>query len=811
MRHGPASLLVGCLVLLLASPSRAVDPVLTATLTPEPLTAGTKATLRLVLELPKGFHTYAPDSPEGGAMTITYSDRAGMTEQGELRFPAPKQKFEQLLGGMVHELKGTITLEQDFLVGASGGTLAGVVDLQFCDARICKQKELDFSLPVKVGAGADAAGAKLPVIGDLPGLAGIAPAGRGKASERAAVRGIRLEPASAPPGALVKLVVDLEVAPGYHVYAPTTESQFSRKLAVLLDAGSPFSLSGPLTTPAPRVKVDETLGTFHELEGRFEAVQELHVSPSARGALTLSAMLEGQACDATTCQDFEYPLVAKFAADGDPVESTPAPSGGAGVAAPSGAEGATPRPSESSPRDGAAPEPDDEGLLGFLLTAIGAGLLSLLMPCVFPMIPITVSVFTKQAHGNRAASIRLAAIYGLSIIVVFTAIGVLCSVIFGAGGANMIGSNPWINVVLGALFVVFGLSLLGAFEIRLPSFLIQTAAGAQQKASGVVQVVMMAVVFTLTSFTCTVPFVGALLVRASTGDYTWPLLGMLAFSSTFALPFFLLALAPTLLGSLPSAGSWMNTAKITMGLVEFAFALKFFSNADLVWGLELLTRPNYLAAWVAIGIVTTLYLLGRLRVGYDLNDEPIGPYRVVTALCFGWVTLYLATGFLGTRFGDTIEGLLPPSNYGVATTNGGAIRGATAPATEIHGYEFFDSYGEALAAARAENKPLFLDFTGVTCVNCRAMEENVFPLPEVKRYLDRFVLVQLYVDKGPEKDFNANLQVERFRNSAQPYYAVLDPATEATLGVFEGYAATPDLVAEFVAMLDSAERKFLAK
>lgn len=795
MRLAPALLLAGLLASSFATRAAASDPTLTATLTAaESPAPGTKATLSLVLELPKGFHTYAPDSPEGGALVIEYSDRAGMSETGELRFPEPTKKFEELLGGMVHELKGSIRFEQDFTVGAEGGTLSGVVELQFCDARICKQKKLSFSLPVPVAGGSKPASAPSAGLGDLPGLGAIPGLGKvGSPSDRAAVKGVRFEPTTAAPGSIVRLVVDVEVTEGYHVYAPTTPSEYAIKLAVTPDPGSPFQVVGAMVTPTPKIHVDESLGeTFHELEGRFEASQEVRVAETASGEVRFSGKLEGQACDATSCENFDYPLVASLTVSGDPVKSSA-----------SGATDATDSRSMTG-ESGAVPpkENEKESLLGFLLTAIGAGLLSLLMPCVFPMIPITVSVFTKQAQGNRAASIRLAAIYGISIIVVFTAIGVLCSVIFGAGGANMIGSNPWINVALGALFVVFGLSLLGAFEIRLPSFLIQSAAGAQQRASGVVQVVMMAVVFTLTSFTCTVPFVGALLVRASTGDYTWPLLGMLAFSSTFALPFFLLALAPTLLGSLPSAGSWMNTAKITMGLVEFAFALKFFSNADLVWNLELLTRPNYLAAWVMIGLVTTLYLLGRLRVGYDLNDEPIGPYRVVTALCFGWTTIYLATGFLGTRFGDTIEGLLPPSNYGVAAAR--SIEGSTASNGAAHEFAFFDSYGKALAAAREQDKPLFLDFTGVTCVNCRAMEENVFPLPEVRRYLDQFVLVQLYVDKGPEKDFNANLQVERFQNSAQPYYAVLDPKDEKTLGVFEGYAATPELVTEFIAMLESA-------
>ncbi len=647
-------------------------------------------------------------------------------------------------------------------------------------------------------------------------------------TNRVKMHSAKIEPEKAAPGGSAKVVIDFEVMPGYHAYAPSTPSSFALKLEVKLPEDSKFKLDGALVHPTPKVHVDQDLGeTFHELTGRFKIEQPIRLPADAKSKLDFQGTLSGQACDNNSCDNFDIPLELDVTADpsATDVTATAKPdaaaenangtqagaangtgSGSAGGSEATAGAGADPTAVPNTTDSLALPKtPANSSLFAFLLTAIGAGLISLLMPCVFPMIPITVSVFTKQAAGSRGSQVRLAAIYGISIIVVFTAIGVLCSIIGGAGGANTIGSNPWINLVLGALFVVFALSLLGAFELRLPSFLINKAAAAQDKATGVAQVVLMAIVFTLTSFTCTVPFVGGLLVQAATGEYTWPLLGMLAFSSTFALPFFLLALSPGLMSSLPSAGNWMNSAKIVMGLVEFAFALKFMSNADLVWNLEILTRPAYLSAWVVIGLVVTLYLLGRLKVGYDLNEEPIGPYRMVLALLFGSTTLYLATGFLGTRFGDTIEGLLPPSEYGMVAKGGASSGGGE------ERLAFLPSYKEGLALAKQQNKPLFIDFTGITCVNCRAMEERVFPLPEVRQRLEQFVRVQLYVDKGPEKDFNKELQLTRFRASAQPYYAVLDPKNEETLEVYPGYASTPEMRAEFIAKLDSAAKKFAAR
>jgi thiol:disulfide interchange protein/DsbC/DsbD-like thiol-disulfide interchange protein len=768
---------------------------------------GGTATLELTLTIAPLHHVYAPTSPQGLPLTLVLEEVAGVTA-GQLRHPAPKVRFEPLFEGDVHEFEGAVVLQQDLDVAADAApgrrVVRGKIVLQVCDASVCVQRELPFESSFEVAADS-------PVVAEPAAAAPTAATGFSfgrtatKALERATLHGVRYD-AEGAGGA--SLVFDLEIAAAYYTYAPTTPSSFALPLAVEF-AAKDVTAQGSLVHPDPEVHVDETLGeTFHKLKGRFAVRQAFAVRDG--GARTIVGKLVGQACDESTCQDFELPFEVDVpaAAPGGAVEA----SGTAGPDGPDVPDGATAAGVGAEPR---------ESLGGFLLKAALAGLLALLMPCVFPMIPITVSVFTKQAAGKKGSALGMALVYGLAIIAAFTGIGLLAAVLLGAGAANAIGANPWLNAIFGLLFVVFGLSMLGAFEIRLPSFLVSSAAAAQSRSSGLAQIFFMAIVFAATSFTCTAPFVGTLLVTAAGGDYTFPILGMVTFSGVLALPFIGLAAAPSALGSLPAAGSWMNTAKIVLGLLEIGFALKFFSNTDLVLDLQLLTRPSYLACWVAIGAIITLYLLGRVRLGYDAGDEPVGAYRVMAAVVFGWLTLYLASGFVGTRFGDTIEGLLPPSHYGVAETswndaaplvaNPDAEARSGAHTTLVAGLPYYDSYAPARAAAIAAGTPLFLDFTGITCVNCRAMEERVFPLPAAREQLGRFTRVQLYVDKGAEKKWNADMQEERFGTAAQPYYVVLDPRDESVLGVYEGYASTPSMVDDFIAVLARANEAFAAK
>ena len=251
------------------------------------------------------------------------------------------------------------------------------------------------------------------------------------------------------------------------------------------------------------------------------------------------------------------------------------------------------------------PTPESTNVWGFIWLALTLGALSLLTPCVFPMIPITVSYFTNHSAGDRGKALRLASVYSLGIIATFTLLGMLLAIFVGAAGINLFAANPWINLLITAIFLLFAFNLFGAYEITIPTGVLtkldRFTRSKEGEGGGVVGALLMGLTFTLTSFTCTSPFVGTILVSASQGNWKMPLLGMLAFSTVFALPFFVLALVPQLVSRLPRAGGWMNSVKVTMGFLEVAAAMKFLSNVDLIWKWGIFTRTAVLAIWIAIG------------------------------------------------------------------------------------------------------------------------------------------------------------------------------------------------------------------
>jgi thiol:disulfide interchange protein DsbD len=301
---------------------------------------------------------------------------------------------------------------------------------------------------------------------------------------------------------------------------------------------------------------------------------------------------------------------------------------------------------------------------------------------------------------------------------------------------------------------------------------------------------LMGLAFTLTSFTCTAPFVGTLLVLASQGDWQWPLVGMMAFAGVFALPFVLLALAPQLAASLPRSGAWLNSVKVSMGFLEVAAAMKFLSNADLVWGWHVFTRDVVLATWIAVAALLSAYLLGLFRVGHDKPVERVGAARLVlTMICLA-LGVHLATGLTGRRLGE-IEAFLPPAQEDIA----GEVAGGDDLPWILNDYE------AALARARQENRLLMIDFTGYTCTNCRWMEANMFPRPDVRRELEQYVRVRLYTDgQGETYERHQQFQQKTFGTVALPYYAIVD-AEGAPIARFPGLTRN---TAEFVEFLQKA-------
>jgi thiol:disulfide interchange protein DsbD len=421
------------------------------------------------------------------------------------------------------------------------------------------------------------------------------------------------------------------------------------------------------------------------------------------------------------------------------------------------------------------------GFWSFFILSLSMGFLALLTPCVFPMIPITVAFFTKQGEDEDGISpIKQATVYAIGIIFTFSVLGILLAIILGASGANQLASNPWMNIFIGVLFTYFALSLFGMYEIQIPTFLQNFTLQKEQSTSGYMAILFMALTFTLTSFTCTVQFVGLLLVAASQGQWFWPVLGMMIFSTAFATPFFFLALFPQYLARMPKSGGWLNSVKVIMGFLELAAAFKFFSNTDLVWGWGFLTYNTVLALWTIIFSFAGLYLLGIIQLPHDSKIETVSVPRMLFSMVFLTFSLYLGTGLFGQKIHGLIDSYLPPKLHSsmVESSNSNSSQ-------DPDSYHWFYELEDGFSAAISNGKPIFVDFTGYTCTNCRWMETNIFTLSEVKSRFNEFNLVSLYTDGGNNYREKQQYEIDRFGTAALPYYVILSPEDEI-LATFPG-------------------------
>ncbi|MDP2058536.1 MAG: cytochrome c biogenesis protein CcdA [Flavobacteriaceae bacterium] len=447
---------------------------------------------------------------------------------------------------------------------------------------------------------------------------------------------------------------------------------------------------------------------------------------------------------------------------------------------------------------------NNQGLWAIFFIAFLSGFAALLTPCVFPMIPLTVSYFTKRG-GSRSKSIRDAGFYGFSIIIIYVLLGTLVTWIFGADALNILSTNFWFNLVFFAILVIFALSFLGAFEITLPSAWANSA-DRQADKGGVLGIFFMALALAVVSFSCTGPIVGTLLVQAASQGGLAPVVGMLGFSSALALPFMLFALFPNWLQSLPKSGGWLNSVKVTLGFLELALAFKFLSNADLVLQLHYLERETFLAIWIAIFGAMAFYLLGLIKLAHDPDQVKISAGRLSLGLATLAFTLYLIPGLWGAPL-KIISGFPPPMQYSESPNGLGANVGtntAKLPEDAEYGPQqipVFTDYDIALAYAKKVDKPLLIDFTGFACVNCRKMEEHVWSDSEVKNILtNKVVLVSLFVDdqrKLPESEQHvspstgkkiktignkwSDFQITKYKTNAQPYYVLVNRNEETIL------------------------------
>jgi len=432
----------------------------------------------------------------------------------------------------------------------------------------------------------------------------------------------------------------------------------------------------------------------------------------------------------------------------------------------------------------------DQGFFSFVLLAISMGFLALLTPCVFPMIPITVSFFTQQGESGQGKPLKNAIIYTLGIIATFSILGFILALTLGASGANQLASNPWVNLFIAGLFIYFALSLFGMYEIEVPAKLRQFSLK-QEGRGGVVGTLFMAVTFTLTSFTCTVQFVGLLLVAASQGQWFWPMIGMIVFSAAFAFPFFFLALFPQYLAKMPKSGGWLNAVKVVMGFLELAAAFKFLSNTDLVWGWGFFSHNAVLAIWAVLMLLVGFYLLGKIQLPHDSPLVSVSVPRLMISAAFLTFGLYLTSGLFGQRIHGIIYAYLPPvveSNTGAVSTNGNSM---------AEQFKWFRDLDNGLMKAKETGKPVFIDFTGYTCTNCRWMEANIFTRREVKDRFNEMILVQLYTDGGPNHRENQEYEIERFGTAALPFYVIISPYDEI-ITTFPGMTRDLDNFLDFL-------------
>jgi len=580
------------------------------------------------------------------------------------------------------------------------------------------------------------------------------------------------------PGSSVPLKLTATLEEGWHLYSPTTpkgtvDNPGPNPTTIQL-SDNPAVASEKVYEPKPDRKFDPNFNldteTF-EKEAVFWIVTGVK-KDAATGPLEVTAEVRYQACDARQCLP-PRKKTASFALNVDPGASAtaafvvPADYKEVGVEAP------------SAPVAPAAPKSSDN-LATFLLTAFGFGLATIFTPCVFPMIPMTVSFFLNQRGG-----IAQALVFCLGIVVLFCALGFGVAAAVGPFGVVQLGSNPWVNGFIALVFGVFALSLLGAFEITLPSGLLTKLDQASRR-GGYIGTLLMGLTFSLTSFACVGPFLGTILAASVQTKGAQPVLGMASFATGLASPFFFLAAFPSYLKKLPRSGGWLVRVKVVMGFAVLAFMLKYLSTVDQVLQTNWITRERFLAAWFVLFAMAGLYLLGLLRLDGIEPGEPLGIGRLLVASVILIFSISLLPGMFGAPLGD-LDAFVPAPAVGPG--------GTSAEAGQIW---MKNQYTQALDLAKQENKRVLVAFTGYACTNCHWMKANMWPRPEIADAMKDLILVELYTD-GTDKaseEFQ-KLEDQEFKTVAIPYYAILD-ADGKVVATLPGRSTDPQEVLAFV-------------
>lgn len=609
-------------------------------------------------------------------------------------------------------------------------------------------------------------------------------------------------------GADTTLVINVSVDEGWHIYglempALGEDAGLPDPTTVSFDAASGVRKVGPLQcSQQPQDHFDELMSlTLPWLSGQFELRQRISI---AGGNGHIKGDVLYMACTQSSCTPpdryrFNIPFGTPATTQIEtPVEEVPAPTV-------TGHDHGSIINQWWTPVD---VEQQNEAQSYWMILILGfvGGLIALMTPCIWPMIPMTVSFFLKRSKNSRAKAIGDALAYALSIIVIFVTLGIVLTLIFGPGELNKIATGAVFNLIFFALLLFFAISFFGAFEIKLPEKWTQSVDSKANTATGLLGIFFMAFTLVLVSFSCTGPIIGTLLVEAfSQSNLMGPLLGMTGFALGLALPFGLFAFFPTMLSELPKSGSWLNSVKVVLGFIELILSLKFLSVADLAYGWHILDREVFLSLWIVLFVLLGLYLLGKIRFAHDAERKHTGLWGFFLGIISFSFAVYLLPGLWGAPL-KAVSAFAPPLYTQDFNLYGGQ-------------FEEYDNYNEGMEAAAAAHKPVLLDFSGYACVNCRKMEGAVFDTPTVRGIIEKdYVMIKLMVDdkaqlarpmtvteEGREVSLEtvgelwSYLQRHKFGTNQQPYYILLDNdgrplsaprAHDENVGAFVGWLET---------------------
>lgn len=596
-------------------------------------------------------------------------------------------------------------------------------------------------------------------------------------------------PAEVKAGEVFNVVIDASIEGNWHLYS-VLNAEDAGPFPTEFSANSPnFILAGDVEETEADVEFDPNFEAelgWHSSFAQF--IIPIAIKTELSGKQNLDIEVYYQVCDDRVCLP---PKSKSIITAVEVVGISDVPF----EAAIGGAEGEVSSGTYELPSD---------GVFSFIWIALLAGFAALLTPCVFPMIPLTVSYFSKQDGDSKGVGQAL--FFGLAIVVTFTLIGVILAAFVGVSGAQNFASNPIVNLIIALVLIGFALSLLGMYELQLPHQLTNFLNKKSNESSGIVGILFMAMTISAVSFSCTAPFVGAVFAAtAGGGEWLYPIIGMIGFSAAFASPFVLFAIFPQWLNKLPKSGSWMNLVKVLLGFIELAAAIKFISNVDLVMGWGVVSRPFAIAAWIAIFLIAGLYVLGVFVLKHEKKPEFVTTGRLLLAIPLLLFSFYLMPGLMGASLGIWDSWLPPKMQTDVSVVGTISAMGGGGSSTSEEGWT--KDYEKAIEEAESEGIPVFLDFTGYTCTNCRAMESNVFPLSEVRERFDQMKLVQLYTDGGADAQKNQQLQFRLTGNVALPTYVILDPTGERVIAQELGFVNAE----KFISFLDKGINSFNSK